>query len=90
MEVKIIEIEFMDLIESYSKQFKDNMSVKDVVYQMAKDNLIDKREMRNKAILKDYADMVKTNGQSVFDICETLSFKYNLSLSMIQEIIYKK
>ena len=84
------QVEFMDLIESYTKQFKDNMSVKDVVYQMAKDNLIDKREMRNKAILKDYADMVKTNGQSVFDICETLSFKYNLSFSMIQEIIYKK
>ena len=84
------QINFMDLIESYTKQFKDNMSIKEVVYQMAKDNLIDKRGMRNKAILKDYDSMVRANGQSVFDICETLSFKYNLSFSMIQEIIYKK
>ena len=84
------QINFMDLIESYTKQFNDNISVKEVVYQMAKDNLIDKRGMRNKAILEDYDSMLKANGKSVFDIFETLSFKYNLSNSMIQEICYKK
>ena len=84
------QINFMDLIESYTKQFKDNMSVRDVVYQLAKDNLIDKREMRNKAILEDYDSMLKANGQSTIDIFETISFKYNLSVRMIQEIVYKK
>ena len=80
----------MDLIESYTKQFKDNMSIKEVVYQLAKDNLIDKRGMRNKAILEDYDSMLKANGQSTIDIFETISFKYNLSVRMIQEIVYKK
>jgi len=84
------QINFMDLIESYTKQFKDNISVKEVVYQLAKDNLIDKRGMRNKAILEDYDSMLKANGQSTIDIFETISFKYNLSVRMIQEIVYKK
>lgn len=84
------QVDYMDLIESYTKQFEDNMSVKDVIYQMAKDNLIDKRQMRNKAILKDYDSMLRANGKTVFDIFETLSFKYNLSNRMIQEICYKK
>ena len=84
------QINFMDLIESYTKQFKDNMSIKEVVYQLAKDNLIDKRGMRNKAILEDYDSMLKANGQSTIDIFETISFKYNLSVRMIQEIVYKK
>ena len=47
----------MDLLEHYTQQFKDNISIKEVVYQLAKDNLIDKREMRNRAIIKDYDDM---------------------------------
>ena len=84
------QIEFMDLIESYTKQFKDNISVKEVVYQLAKDNLIDKREMRNKAILKDFEMMLKENGQSMSEIQKTLSFKYNLSIRMIQEIVWRK
>lgn len=84
------QIDYMDLIESYTKQFNDNMSVKDVIYQMAKDNLIDKRQMRNKAILKDYDSMLRANGQSTIDIIQDISFKYNLSVRMIQEIVYKK
>lgn len=84
------QIEFMDLIESYTKQFKDNISVKEVVYQLAKDNLIDKRGMRNKAILKDFEMMLKENGQSMSEIQKTLSFKYNLSIRMIQEIVWRK
>ncbi len=84
------EINYMDLIEHYTQQFKDNISIKEVVYQMAKDNLIDKREMRNRAIIKDYYQMLKKNNQSTREIQQTLSFKYNLSLRMIQEIVWRK
>tara|TARA_Y100001938_G_C8085302_1_gene431578 strand:+ start:1469 stop:1753 length:285 start_codon:yes stop_codon:yes gene_type:complete len=81
---------YMDLLEHYTQQFKDNISIKEVVYQMAKDNLIDKREMRNRAIIKDYDDMLIENGQTGLDIFDALSYKYNLSVRMIQEIVYKK
>ena len=81
---------YMDLLEHYTQQFKDNISIKEVVYQMAKDNLIDKREMRNRAIIKDYYQMLKKNNQSTREIQQTLSFKYNLSLRMIQEIVWRK
>ena len=84
------EINYMDLLEHYTQQFKDNISIKEVVYQLAKDNLIDKREMRNRAIIKDYYQMLKDNNQSTGEIQKTLSFKYNLSLRMIQEIVWRK
>jgi len=84
------EINYMDLLEHYTQQFKDNISIKEVVYQMAKDNLIDKREMRNRAIIKDYDNLIKDTDNTINDIMASLSFKYDLSTRMIQEIIYKK
>ncbi len=80
----------MDMIELYTKQFKENVSIKDVVYQLVKDNLIDKREMRNRSIIRDYNELIKDSTITINEIMETLSYKYNLSTRMIQEIIYKK
>jgi hypothetical protein len=83
-------VNYMDMIELYSKQFKENVSIKDVVYQLVKDNLIDKREMRNKAIIKEHEELLKDSSNSVNYIMNKLSYKYSLSTRMIQEIIYKK
>jgi len=83
------EITYMDLVKDYAKQFEDNMSEK-VVYQMAKDNLIDKKAMRNRAIIEDYDKMLIGGKMSMSNIYEDLCFKYNLSLRMIQEIVWKK
>jgi hypothetical protein len=87
--VETSDMTYMDLVKDYAKQFEDNMSEK-VVYQMAKDNLIDKKAMRNRAIIQDYDAMVKGGKMSMADVYEDLCFKYNLSLRMIQEIVWKK
>tara|TARA_R100000808_G_C2129263_1_gene138808 strand:- start:1152 stop:1415 length:264 start_codon:yes stop_codon:yes gene_type:complete len=85
-----VKVNYMDMIELYTKQFKENVSIKDVVYQLVKDNLIDKREMRNRSIIRDYNELIKDSTITINEIMETLSYKYNLSTRMIQEIIYKK
>lgn len=86
---RTMEVTYMDLIKEYAKQFEDNISEK-VIYQMAKDNLIDKKAIRNKAIIGDYDKMLVGGKMSMTDIYDDLSFKYNLSLRMIQEIVWKK
>jgi len=84
-----MEVTYMDLIQEYAKQFEDNISEK-VIYQMAKDNLIDKKAVRNRAIIGDYDKMLIGGKMSMTDIYDDLSFKYNLSFRMIQEIVWKK
>ena len=84
------EINYMDLLEHYTQQFKDNISIKEVVYQLAKDNLIDKKAMRNRAINDDYNTMVKEGTKTMTDIYDSLCFKYNLSFRRIHEIVTQK
>ena len=88
MELK--EINYMDLLENYTQQFKDNISIREVVYQMAKDNLIDKKAIRNKAINDDYNIMVKDGKMTMTDLYDNLCFKYNLSFRRIHEIVTRK
>jgi len=78
----------MDLIKEYAKQFDDNISEK-VIYQMAKHNLIDKKALRNRAIVKDY-DKLVISGISMTEVYDELCFIYNLSFRMIHEIVTKK
>jgi len=83
-----MEVTYMDLIKEYAKQFDDNISEK-VIYQMAKDNLIDKKALRNRAIVKDY-DKLVISGISMTEVYDELCFIYNLSFRMIHEIVTKK
>ena len=84
-----MEVTYIALIKEYAKQFEDNISEK-VIYQMAKDNLIDKKAIRNRSINKDYDSMVISGQMSMTDIYDDLCFKYNLSFRMIHEIVTKK
>ena len=79
-------ITYMELIDNYILTFKENQSIKNVVYQLVKDNLIDKKALRNKCIVKDFDIALKQNTFTMRIIYDNLCYKYNLSLRMIQDI----
>lgn len=80
-------INYMDIVENYLKQFQANMNVKDVIYKIVKDNLINKRALRNRCIVQDFDIAFKINSKSLTTIYDDLAFKYNLSCAYVREII---
>ena len=83
-------ITFNEIIENYLKEFDTNMSIKDVVYKVVKDNLINKKALRNKCILQDFDILLRHNNSTMRNIYDDLAYKYNLSLRQIQDIIVHK
>lgn len=80
-------ITFNDIIENYLNEFEVNMNVKEVVYKVVKDNLINKKALRNKCIVDDFDASFKENNKSIQTMYDDLAFKYNLSLEMIKKIV---
>jgi hypothetical protein len=83
-------ITFSGIIDNYLLEFKDNMSIKDVVYKVVKDNLINKKALRNKCIVQDFDAAVKKNSRSIISIYDDLAYKYNLSYAMIRGIVAQR
>lgn len=80
-------ITYTQLVANYIRSFSQDMDIEKVVYRIVKDNLIDKKALRNKAIVEDFDKMLKLNNRKVTDIKDDLAYKYNLSFAMIREII---
>ena len=80
-------ITFNEIIEKYLDEFDTNMSIKEVVYKVVKDNLINKKALRNKCILQDFDEMLKENNSTMRNIYDNLCYKYNLSLRTIQDVV---
>lgn len=80
-------VTYTNLVEDYIEQFDNNASIKDIVFTIVKDNLINKKALRNKAIVKDFDSKFKQNNTSVITIYDDLAYKYNLSNESIRKII---
>ena len=76
-----------EIIENYLNEFDTNMSIKDVVYKVVKDNLINKKALRNKCIVEDFDKMLSKNNSTMRNIYDNLCYKYNLSLRTIQDVV---
>ena len=83
-------ITFNEIIENYLNEFDTNMSIKDVVYKVVKDNLINKKALRNKCIVEDFDKMLRKNNSTMRSIYDNLCYKYNLSLRTIQDVVVHK
>lgn len=81
------EVTYADIINDYLDTFSANMSVKDVVYKVVKDNLINKKAIRDKCIVSDFDAALKRNNCTTLSIYDDLAFKYNLSFASIKLIV---
>lgn len=84
------ELTYNDIIDSYLATFAENTSVKDVVYKVVKDNLIDKKALRNRCIVADFDKAYKENGKGTLEIYDDLSFTYNISVEMVRKIVAQR
>lgn len=83
-------ITYNEIIDSYLGEFKSNMSIKDAVYKVVKDNLIDKKALRNRCIVDDFDGAFKLNEQKIISIYDDLAFKYNLSCEAVRKIVAQR
>ena len=88
--MELREVTYADIIDDYLATFQANMSVKDVVYKVVKDNLINKKAIRDKCIVSDFDEAIKKNNCTVRSIFDDLTFKYNLSFASINLIVYSR
>lgn len=88
--MELVEVTYTDIIDNYLASFKENMSVKDVVYRVIKDNLIDKKALRNRCIVADFDKAYKKNGKGTYEIYDDLAFIYNISLEMVRKIVAQR
>jgi hypothetical protein len=77
-------------IEKMLENYAENISIKDVVYDLIVTKNIVKKDVRDLAIYSEYIKMIKSGNKSITQIYCILSDKWNLHYQSIQAIVLKR
>ena len=88
---KEIVLEFVDKIyEELKLKYSEDAGIKNVLYHLAENGLIDPKQLRDYMVISDYGKIIEENaGHKTFTFMD-LSIKYDISERQAQSIVYKE
>ena len=87
---KEIVLEFVDKIyEELKLKYSEDAGIKNVLYHLAENGLIDPKQLRDHMVISDYGKIIEENaGHKTFTFMD-LSIKYDISDRTAQTIVYR-